>query len=81
MLYDNENVYYLPVIGEGFKFSTDITKYIFTGDSIIVAAIQIAFYMGMKEIYLYGIDHNFNYSIEGGGAYEVAWLRSIFLIF
>lgn len=32
-----------------------------TGDSVVVSAINIAYYMGIKNIYLYGVDHNFSY--------------------
>jgi hypothetical protein len=31
-----------------------------TGDSVVITAINIAYYMGIKKMYLYGIDHNFN---------------------
>ena len=44
-----------------FRFSIVPTDFISTGDSVVVAAIQLAYYMGMKKIYLYGIDHDFSY--------------------
>ncbi len=42
-------------------FSTDPADFVPSGGSVIVAAIQMAFYMGIRTIYLYGIDHNFKY--------------------
>jgi len=38
------------------KFSTDIYKYIYTGGTTVISIIQIAVYMGFKEIYLLGAD-------------------------
>lgn len=39
-----------------FKFSTDITKGIYSGKTVVYAMIQLACYMGFKEIYLLGVD-------------------------
>lgn len=36
----------------------DITKVIYPGESVAVVAIQVALYMGFKEIYLVGLDHD-----------------------
>lgn len=40
-------------------FSSDITRGIYDGLSVIYGMIQIAVYMGYKEIYLVGMDHNY----------------------
>lgn len=40
-------------------FSTNINKSIRVGSTVTYSAIQIAFYMGFKKIYLVGVDHNF----------------------
>ena len=40
-------------------FSTDISRYLAQGFTVTYGAIQIAAYMGFKEIYLLGIDHNY----------------------
>lgn len=45
-------------------FSEDITEGLFDGLSITYAMIQLAVYMGYKEIYLVGVDHN--YKINNG---------------
>ena len=41
-------------------FSKDITQFLAQGFTVTYGAIQIAAYMGFKEIYLLGIDHNYN---------------------
>lgn len=53
-------------------FSDDISVGIYDGLSITYAMIQIAAYMGYKEIYLIGIDHNYNIKngvVETAGSY------------
>lgn len=40
-------------------FSSDISNYISGGGTVTYAAIQIAVYMGFKEIYLLGVDHSY----------------------
>lgn len=40
-------------------FSEDISDYISGGGTVTYAAIQIAAYMGFKEIYLLGVDHTY----------------------
>lgn len=41
-------------------FSYDLSKYLAQGFTVTYGAIQIAKYMGFSEIYLLGIDHNYN---------------------
>lgn len=41
------------------KFSKDISKIMFDGYTVIFAVIQLAYYMGFKDIYLLGTDCNF----------------------
>ncbi len=43
-----------------FVFGEDLEDFISTGDSVLVASIQIGYYMGIRRFYLYGVDHNFN---------------------
>ncbi|MBT4922854.1 MAG: DUF115 domain-containing protein [Rickettsiales bacterium] len=45
-----------------FVFSEDVAEYVSNGSSVVCVAMQIACYMGAKEIYLYGVDHSFEYS-------------------
>lgn len=41
------------------KFSQDITRFVDGGGTITYAAMQIAVYLGFKEIYLLGVDHSY----------------------
>ncbi|WP_442594303.1 6-hydroxymethylpterin diphosphokinase MptE-like protein [Neobacillus sp. D3-1R] len=59
----NNAKYYLFKFGDSTiepKFSKDIVKGIYWGNTVAYTAIQMAVYMGIKEIYLLGVDHNFN---------------------
>ncbi|WP_246943871.1 6-hydroxymethylpterin diphosphokinase MptE-like protein [Bacillus pinisoli] len=49
------------------KFSKDIVKGIYWGNTVAYTAIQLAVYMGIKEIYLLGVDHNFSKMINDKG--------------
>lgn len=42
------------------KFSDDIRKRIYSGRTVTYSCIQIAAYMGYKEIYILGADHNYS---------------------
>jgi hypothetical protein len=46
------------------NFSPDLDKYIYDGASVVYAALEIAVYMGFKEIYLLGVDCNYELSRE-----------------
>ena len=43
-----------------FKFSDCPIKFVSPGGSVVVAALQIAYYMGCRDFYLYGVDHKFS---------------------
>ena len=49
----------LPKIFPIAKFSDDISEVVYAGKTVVYAAIQIAAYMGFKEIYLLGVDCNY----------------------
>jgi hypothetical protein len=49
------------------EFSEDIVKGIYWGNTVAYTAIQMAIYMGIKEIYLLGVDHNFRKIINSKG--------------
>jgi len=40
-------------------FSTDISKCIYGGSTVTYTNMQIAYYMGFKNVYLIGMDHNY----------------------
>lgn len=65
---EKDNLFYLFVnlqdyIGTLPEFSNDICKGIYEGYTVTYACIQLAVYMGYSEIYLMGIDHNYNFTI------------------
>lgn len=49
------------------KFSDNIARYIDGGGTITYTAIQLAVYMGFKEIYLLGVDNNYSASSFNNG--------------
>lgn len=42
------------------KFSEDISKCIYEGYTVTYMCLQVAVYMGFKEIYLLGVDHKYS---------------------
>lgn len=44
----------------GIKVSSDVSKYFTAGETVTFNSIQLAFYMGFKEIYLLGVDHQYS---------------------
>ena len=66
----NNAIYYIFRFGlknEKPQFSKDIVRAIYWGNTVVYTAIQIAVYMGIKEIYLIGVDHNFSKMIDDKG--------------
>jgi hypothetical protein len=49
------------------KFSADLSKGIISHYTITYTMIQAAIYMGYKEIYLLGIDHNYQFTVDKRG--------------
>lgn len=50
----------MPQIFPIAKYSKDISRVVYSGKTVVYAVIQIAAYMGFKEIYLLGVDCNYN---------------------
>lgn len=59
--------YYFQVFSDTEKFSDDIAKHIIGKGTVTTTCVQIATYMGYKEIYLLGIDHNYRKFINNSG--------------
>lgn len=64
---DIEKLYYIRSLtkrlNDGFpEFSVDCSKYVYSSSTITYSMLQLAIYMGIKEIYLLGID--FSFSVE-----------------
>lgn len=47
--------------GRPFRFSKNIKKSLMSGGGTLIAALQLGYHMGIREFYLYGVDHNFDY--------------------
>lgn len=67
-----ENAVFLNLIWKEYKpnpapFSEDIADCIYGGSTITYMCLQMAIYMGFKEIYLLGIDHNYSIMIDENG--------------
>lgn len=50
--------------GDKVDFSEDITKKVVSHCTITYSMIQMAIYMGYKEIYLIGMDHNYEFTYD-----------------
>lgn len=55
------NHHYYNIIGTKpqFRYSSDASKSVYNGFSVVYSAMQLATYMGFKEIYLLGVDCNY----------------------
>lgn len=62
----NDSKYYFFVLKEQLYYPTDapfskeVSRFIGQGYTVTYGAIQMAIYMGFSEIFLLGIDHNYN---------------------
>lgn len=48
-------------------FSEDVARYVANSKTVVYTAIQFAVYMGIREIYLIGVDHHFHISQNDKG--------------
>lgn len=69
---DKEDVSYFVLRHKEFypktaDFSTHINRFLGQGFTVTYGAIQLAYYMGFKEVYLLGIDHNYAISLDENG--------------
>lgn len=53
------------------KFSDDLTKCAYEGFTVTYFIIQLAIYMGFREIYLLGVDHHYSISRNPDGTIHV----------
>lgn len=51
----------------GIYISKDVANYFIGGETVVFNAIQMALYMGFKEIYLLGVDHKYSKKIDSHG--------------
>lgn len=69
--YDNINIndakYFLQIFSKGIVFSENIADSIICKGTVTTTCIQLAVYMGYKEIYLLGVDHSYSKSTDNSG--------------
>jgi hypothetical protein len=53
-----KHIYFIMSNGN-YVFEPDVTRQLCEGHTVTYVAMQIAFYMGFKQIFLIGVDHNF----------------------
>lgn len=56
---ENGNIYYLGDLKPKKLFYKDITEGFEQGSTVTYSALQIAYFMGFKRVFLIGVDHNF----------------------
>lgn len=56
---------------KGLKVSKDVSHHFVGGESVTFNSIQMAIYMGFKEIYLFGVDHDYSKKIDSKGRVTV----------
>lgn len=66
------NAYYFPLTYKLHKeiplsFTQDISKYVFCKGTVTTTCMQLAAYMGCKEIYLLGVDHSYKQTVDDNG--------------
>lgn len=63
----NENEYnWLYLQGQKLRlYESGIQKGVFHAGATLLAALQIGYYMGIRKFVLYGVDHNFEYTLDG----------------
>lgn len=64
----NPTLYHLNTVNlprPNKRFSVDIVDYVNEGWTVTHAALQIAYYMGFKKVYIVGMDHRFTQHIPG----------------
>jgi hypothetical protein len=58
---------YVPFYPELPEFSSNVADEIFEGFTVTYMCLQLAAYMGFKEIYLVGVDHNYSIDMNPDG--------------
>lgn len=61
-LEENALMYIINTSKPPSRFSTDFAQGIHEGSTVTYAALQLAYYMGAKEVVLVGLDHRYEYA-------------------
>ena len=56
--------YHINTMSPAARFCHDITQGVHEGWTVTYAALQVAYFLGFKEVVLIGLDHRFKYSGE-----------------
>lgn len=56
-----------PYKPQSSELSEDVSKYVAWVHTVTVTAIELAIYMGFKEIYLLGVDHSYANTVDSKG--------------
>lgn len=59
------------------EFSNDISRGISEGQTVVYTMAQIAIYMGFTEIYMLGVDHNFQVATQSDNSDEKNYFKGI----
>lgn len=55
----NKTLFFNTSLALNDKFSRDFSKRVYTGGTVTYVAMQLAFYFGVKDLVLLGLDHSF----------------------
>ena len=69
--YDNLFYLYSTKVENEMRFSDDICKRIYGAGTTLFSMLQVAVYMGIKEIYLLGVDSTFKKEMHSNGQVKV----------
>ena len=72
----NRNVIFVPIYepvleNQGVRFTKKADRFVYDGWTVTYFSLQLAAYMGFKNIYLVGVDHNFPFVMDSGGGIHV----------
>ena len=59
-----DNLYFIHTTYTGEKFAKDVRGRVWEGGTVTYTALQVAFFLGFKQVILVGVDHN--YVHQGG---------------
>lgn len=54
-----DNLFFLHTTYTGEKFAKDIRERVWEGGTVTYTALQVAYYLGFKQVILVGVDHNY----------------------
>ena len=55
----SDNLYFIHTTYTGEKFATDARERIWEGGTVTYTSLQVAYFLGFKEVILVGVDHNY----------------------